>query len=166
MKPDKKIKIYMAGGIQYAPDKGEVWRKELQQWAKDNKLLVQFVSPLDTKANKKNDDLFIYTDADKWAINMDKIRDGDFDLIDSCDAIVTLYDEYAGDGTNREIEETRRIKHVNYFIQGRSRKKFPHWVLNNLILGQQEKVVVWLWSLEEFKDLVLLQYGDKESEIK
>lgn len=163
MPDDKKFRIYLAGGIQFAPDKGDKWRKDLQQWAKDEKLPVEFVSPLDTKHNKKNNDLLIYTNPLKWAENMDKIRDGDFELIDGCDAVVTLYDQYAGDGTNREIEHTRQRKTTNYFIHARPKKTdIPHWVLLHLIMGGEEGNVVWLHTLEEFKDLIELQFPPKD----
>lgn len=152
----KKIrKGYTAGGIQFAPNP-EGWRKDLDEFVKENNLFIRFTHPTDTQYNQKNDDLLLYTNPNKWRKNMKKIREEDFKMIDEADFVVTLYDKYAGNGTEQEIVHCVKTKKLNYFIfNKKKRTDIPHWVQEKLLNGMKSKKVVWLCSIDEFKDLMI-----------
>lgn len=157
------LEVYLAGGIQKAPDQGRKWREEMIQWAKDNGITeIIFKNPLDLKENKKNDDTLLYTDDVKWAENMDKIYEGDTDLIKECDAMLTFYDKYAGDGTNKEIALASELGRAHIFIRTIKKTSVPHWVMKDLIQSREKGSCLHFGSLEEIKDYLLILHNRGE----
>jgi len=134
----RKHVIYLAGGMQYSPDKGVKWRRNLR--ALLNQKGYYCIDP-----TKEEDFLFLdegWGDADcnlvLYQKNMRKIIEHDLHFVNMSEIIVCLYDDFVGGGTYHEIGESY-LKNKKLYIININKK--PMSKLSGWVLGCATKVV-------------------------
>jgi len=132
----KKVKnVYLAGAIEYAPDKGQQWRAELTPFLVEHGYNV--IDPSITEATLRSDyrDLKV-TDIDTYRqITQDEIIWPDLKRIDSCKDtdgfLIVHWDEYVriGGGTHGEITYSFAKGIPIYLVESLPREQISGWIL-------------------------------------
>jgi hypothetical protein len=118
VKMDKRLRAYLAGGIERAPDRGVEWRRAVAELMEAEGLPVETVNPLDFEMNRimrlinipQEQKIQVSQDRE-WAFQVDpgylsaakELIRLDLDAIYSCDFIIALYDRYVAAGTPGEL---------------------------------------------------------------
>jgi nucleoside 2-deoxyribosyltransferase len=128
--------IYLAGAIEYAPDKGKAWRETLTPFLCS--LGWQVYDPAQDEQKNLSDDerqnfrSWKATDLPRFQRTIRKIIDWDMEWITRrADAIVVYWDEYAGRGagTSGELTAAYRYGKPVYLVAGMPVQKISGWIL-------------------------------------
>lgn len=128
--------IYLAGAIEYAPDKGKAWRERLTPFLLS--LAWQVYDPARDEQKNLTDDERIHfrswkaTNLPRFQRTIRKIIDWDMEWITRrADAIVVYWDEYAGcgAGTSGELTAAYRYGKPVYLVAGMPVEKISGWIL-------------------------------------
>jgi nucleoside 2-deoxyribosyltransferase len=128
--------IYLAGAIEYAPDKGKTWRDRLTPFLRSLGWDV-YDPAFDEQKNLSNEERLQFrswkgTDLLRFQRTIRKIIDWDMEWITRrADAIVVFWDEYAGRGagTSGELTAAYRYGKPVYLVAGMPVEKISGWVL-------------------------------------
>jgi hypothetical protein len=128
--------IYLAGAIEYAPDKGKAWREQITPTL--IALGCDVYDPaLDEQKNlttieREHFRSWKATDLPRFQRTIRKIIDWDIEWITRrADAIVVYWDEYAGRGagTSGELTAAYRYGKPVYLVAGMPVEKISGWIL-------------------------------------
>jgi nucleoside 2-deoxyribosyltransferase len=128
--------IYLAGAIEYAPDKGKAWREQITPTL--IALGCDVYDPaLDEQKNLTNIEREHFrswkaTDLPRFQRTIRKIIDWDIEWITRrADAVVVYWDEYAGRGagTSGELTAAYRYGKPVYLVAGMPVEKISGWIL-------------------------------------
>lgn len=152
LKSERNHVVYLAGGMQKAPDGGVVWRRKCKQIL--NQRGYYCIDP--TKEENcllldKNWKFDIENNFPKFQKNMREIIKNDLYFVNVSDHIVCSYDDFIGGGTFHEIGESY-LKNKNLYLLNFD--KIPLSKLNWWALGCCTKVINSLDELlEQFNDI-------------
>jgi nucleoside 2-deoxyribosyltransferase len=128
--------FYLAGSIEYSPDKGRAWRARIAPALKE--LGHEVYDPAEdelknlTEAEAREFRTWKQTDLERFRRTVQKIIAYDLDLIEhSSDAIICYWDEHAGRGagTQGELTFAHRIGVPVYLICGVPIEQISGWLL-------------------------------------
>ena len=131
------MKIYLAGAIEAAPDDGATWRKEITEFL-DAKLGWDVFDPSQheqdflTETEKANFRQWKSTDINKFRPVIKKIIDRDLhQLLQECDAVICLWDDYViqGGGTHGELTLAYEHNMPVYLVLGMPVEKVSSWII-------------------------------------
>ena len=131
------MKIYLAGAIEAAPDDGTTWRSEITQFLSE-RLSWDVFDPSRheqdflTEYEKANFRSWKTTDINKFRPVISKIIDRDLNqLLNECDAVICLWDEYVipGGGTHGELTLAYEHKMPVYLVLGMPIQKVSSWII-------------------------------------
>ena len=128
--------IYLAGAIEYAPDKGKAWRERLTPFLHSVGWDV-YDPAQDEQKNLSDDERLNFrswkgADMPRFQRTIRKIIDWDMEWITRrADAVVVYWDEYAGRGagTSGELTAAYRYGKPVYLIAGMPVEKISGWIL-------------------------------------
>ncbi|MEA3288086.1 MAG: hypothetical protein U9Q77_12030 [Candidatus Marinimicrobia bacterium] len=131
------MKVYLAGAIEAAPDEGMTWRKTVTQFLKDKMNWEVFDPSLQeqdflTQVEKDNFRQWKHTDIKRFRPVIKKIIDRDLDqLLNSCDAVICLWDDYVipGGGTHGELTLAYERGLPVYLVLGMPLEKVSSWII-------------------------------------
>jgi len=152
----KKLSVYLAGAMEYAPDFGMDWRRALTPILINMNYIV--INPcLTTPHTLSNTKLDKDLDSYRQEIR-EKIILPDLKLIDGCDLIIVNWDKYVkfGGGTHGELTYALINNIPVYLIESIPREEIPGW-----ILGCTTKT---FQSIEELKEF-LTNHGYRHSTV-
>jgi nucleoside 2-deoxyribosyltransferase len=128
--------IYLAGAIEYAPDKGKAWREAFTPFVEA--LGAQVYDPARDEQKNLTDDERLHfrewksTDLPRFQRTIRKIINWDMEWITRrADAIVVYWDEYAGRGagTSGELTAAYRYGKPVYLVAGMPVAQISGWIL-------------------------------------
>jgi nucleoside 2-deoxyribosyltransferase len=128
--------VYLAGAIEYAPDKGKAWRERLTPLLQA--LGCEVYDPArDEQKNLSDDERDHFrewkaSDLLRFQRTIRKIIDWDLEWITRrADAVVVYWDEYAGRGagTSGELTAAYRYGKPVYLVAGIPVEKISGWIL-------------------------------------
>jgi len=127
---------YLAGAIEYSPDLGRGWRREVTVFLRDD-LGHDVYDPAEderkslTEEEQKNLRAWKRTDFDRFQIAIRKIIEWDLDLVACCDYIVCFLDEHAlkGGGTSAELTFAHRRGIPVYMVTPLPIPEISGWML-------------------------------------
>ena len=128
--------VYLAGSIEYSPDKGKGWRLEITPRLRE--LGHEVYDPAEdelknlTETEAREFRFWKQTDLERFRRTVQKIIAYDLDLIEQrVDAIVCFWDEYAGRGagTQGELTYAHRLGVPVYLICGMPVEQISGWLL-------------------------------------
>jgi len=128
--------FYLAGSIEYSPDKGKGWRLEIAPRLRE--LGHEIYDPAEdelknlTEVEAREFRSWKQTDLDRFRRTVQKIIAYDLDLIEHrVDAIVCFWDEYAGRGagTQGELTFAHRLGVPVYLVCGIPVEQISGWLL-------------------------------------
>jgi nucleoside 2-deoxyribosyltransferase len=128
--------VYLAGAIEYAPDKGKAWRERLTPFLRS--LGCDVYDPAqDEQKNLTNEERDRFrswkkTDLPRFQRTIRKIIDWDMEWITRrADAVIVYWDEYAGRGagTSGELTAAYRYGKPVYLVAGMPVEKISGWIL-------------------------------------
>jgi len=131
------LKIYLAGAIEAAPDDGKAWRRDIAQFL-DTEFSIEVFDPSQheqdflTEEEKDNFRKWKSTDIKRFMPVIKKIIDRDLEqLLEKCDAVICLWDEYVipGGGTHGELTLAYEHKMPVYLILGMPLEKVASWIV-------------------------------------
>ncbi len=131
------MKIYLAGAIEAAPDDGKAWRRDIGQFL-DAEFSIEVFDPSQheqdflTEEEKHNFRQWKSTDIKRFRPVIKKIIDRDLEqLLEKCDAVICLWDEYVipGGGTHGELTLAYEHKMPVYLILGMPLEKVASWIV-------------------------------------
>lgn len=129
---ERKHVVYLAGAMQYAPDGGIPWRRNLRKSL--NKKGYYCIDPT-KEENRLNLDenwqSFINTDFAKFQKNARVIIDNDIYYVNMAETVVCMYDEFIGGGSFHEIGECY-LRNKTLYLLNLSDKplyELSHWAL-------------------------------------
>lgn len=132
LKSERDHVVYLAGAMQYRPDGGVKWRRNLKQ--KLNEKGYYCIDPtkeessmlLDADWNKNIDSNF-----DRFQTNMRKIIDNDLYFVKMSGVIICYYDDFLGGGTFHEIGQSYLLGKKLYIINANKKplNKLSWWVM-------------------------------------
>lgn len=139
IKSERKHIIYLAGAMQYSPDGGKKWRRNLKSLLNDRGYYC--IDPT------KEEDVLLLEDGwknslsnnfNKFQKNMQTIINHDLYFVDMSDHVICNYDDFAGGGTFHEIGECFLKKKNLYLL---NLKNIPLHKMSWWALGCCTKVV-------------------------
>jgi nucleoside 2-deoxyribosyltransferase len=128
--------FYLAGAIEYAPDKGKAWREKLTPALRS--LGCDVYDPAQDEQKNLTDDerehfrSWKSADLPRFQRTIRKIIDWDIEWITRrADAIIVYWDEYAGRGagTSGELTAAYRYGKPVYLVAGVPVDKISGWIL-------------------------------------
>ena len=131
------MKFYLAGAIEAAPDDGATWRKEITHFI-DTELGWQVFDPSQheqdflTQEEKDNFRQWKSTDINKFRPVIKKIIDRDLhQLLNECQGVICLWDEYVihGGGTHGELTLALEHNMPVYLVLGMPLEKVSSWIV-------------------------------------
>ena len=131
------MKVYLAGAIEAAPDGGKAWRKAVTQFLK-GELNWEVFDPSQheqdflTQVEKDNFRKWKHTDIKRFRPVIKKIIDRDLNqLLNNCDAVICLWDDYVipGGGTHGELTLAYEHRLPVYLILGMPLEKVSSWII-------------------------------------
>jgi nucleoside 2-deoxyribosyltransferase len=152
--------FYLAGSIEYSPDLGKGWRAQITPALKA--LGHEVYNPAEdelknlTESEAREFRSWKKNDLRRFRQTVQKIIAYDLDLIEHrCDAIICLWDQYAGRGagTQGELTFAHRLGIPVYLICGLPVEQISGW-----LLGCATEVFT---SFEEFQEFLQAQPADK-----
>jgi len=144
--------VYLAGGIEYAPDKGKAWRAAITPFLQS--LGHEVYDPASdeeknlTPEEQRDFRLWKTTDLERFRLTIRKIIDWDLDWIErKCGCIVAYWDESAqrGAGTPSELTLAYRRGIPVYLVAG-----IPVGQISGWVLGCATRVFCDFDALKEF----------------
>lgn len=105
------FRIYMAGPIQHAYDKGKGWRARVKEAHPE----VEWVDPME-KYDQTDDNGFDDWQSEEAEWTDERIVREDKSMIDTCDGVLIHYEKVPSWGTPREQEYTKMIEQLNNFV--------------------------------------------------
>lgn len=128
--------FYLAGSIEYSPDKGKGWRLQITPALREQGHEVYDPAEDElknlTETEVREFRSWKHTDLDRFRRTVQKIIAYDLDLIEQrADAIVCFWDEYAGRGagTQGELTFAHRLGIPVYLICGVPVEQISGWLL-------------------------------------
>jgi hypothetical protein len=131
------LRIYLAGAIEAAPDDGSTWRRDITQFL-DSEFSIDVFDPSQheqdflTKEEKDNFRQWKSVDTKRFRPVIKKIIDRDLEqLLEKCDAVICLWDEYViqGGGTHGELTLAYQHKLPVYLVLGMPLEKVSSWIV-------------------------------------
>ncbi len=131
------MKIYLAGAIEAAPDDGKTWRKDITQFL-DSELNIAVFDPSQheqdflSKEEIENFRKWKSVDTKRFRPVIKKIIDRDLrQLLEKCDAVICLWDEYVihGGGTHGELTLAYEHKMPVYLVLGMPLENVASWIV-------------------------------------
>jgi Nucleoside 2-deoxyribosyltransferase len=128
--------FYLAGAIEYAPDKGKAWREKLTPFLQS--LGCDVYDPAQDEQKNLTDDertnfrSWKATDLPRFQRTIRKIIDWDIEWITRrADAIIVYWDEYAGRGagTSGELTAAYRYGKPIYLVAAMPVENISGWIL-------------------------------------
>ena len=128
--------FYLAGSIEYSPDKGKAWRAQIAPALKE--LGHEIYDPAEdelknlTETEAREFRSWKQSDLQRFRQTIQKIIAYDLDLIEHrCDAIICYWDEHAGRGagTQGELTFAHRLEIPVYLICGVPVEQISGWLL-------------------------------------
>ncbi len=131
------MRIYLAGAIEAAPDDGSTWRKEMTQFLEEELDWTTFdpsqhEQDFLTEEEKAHFREWKVTDLKRFRSVIKKIIDRDLEqLLEKCDAVICLWDEYViqGGGTHGELTLAYDRDMPVYLVLGMPLKKVSSWIV-------------------------------------
>ncbi len=128
--------VYLAGAIEYAPDGGATWRRELTPFLERLGWAV-YDPARDEKKSLTPEERAGFrgwkaTDLARFQATVRKIIDWDLDLVESrCDCVIAHWDQWAqrGAGTAAELTTAYRLKKPVYLVAGIPVPEISGWIL-------------------------------------
>ena len=144
--------FYLSGSIEYSPDYGKGWRRELTPLLTSLGHTV-YDPALDEKKNLTGEELKNFRrwkteDLSHFQATIRKIIDYDLNIIEQkCDAVIVLWDEYAtrGAGTHAEVTAAYRHGIPVYLVAGMPLPQVSGW-----IMGCSSRIFDDFAQLQEF----------------
>lgn len=126
---------YLAGAIEYAPDLGRGWRREVGSFLRT--LGHDAYDPAEderkslTEEEQRNLRAWKSTDLPRFQTAVRKIIDFDLDIVSRADCIICLWDDAAsrGGGTSAELTWARRRGIPVYMVTALPLTSISGWVL-------------------------------------
>lgn len=131
------MRVYLAGAIEAAPDDGKAWRKDLTHFL-DEELSWEVFDPslheqdFLTEEEKAHFRKWKSTDINRFRAVIEKIIDRDLhQLLERCDSVICLWDEFVmqGAGTHGELTLAYEHKMPVYLVLGMPIDKVPSWII-------------------------------------
>ncbi len=159
-----QLRVYLAGAIEAAPDSGTVWRGAIAQFLRselgwdvfDPSQHEQDFLSEEEKANFRE---WKSTDIKRFRPVIKKIIDRDLhQLLNTCDAVICLWDEYVipGGGTHGELTLAYEHQLPVYLVLGMPLEKVSSW-----IIGCTTEVFASFSDLEQYLTFSYLQKNDE-----
>lgn len=136
LRPFESMRFYLAGAIEYAPDLGRAWRREMTAFLRA--LGHEVYDPVDdelkslTEEERRSFRGWKKTDLARYRVALRKIIDFDLDVVEhQSDAVIALWDEYAARGAGTQGELTlawRRGKPV-FLVTAMPPAEVSGWIL-------------------------------------
>ena len=153
--------IYLAGPIEYSPDKGKAWREKITPvlQALGHEVYDPSKNELKhvlTESEAREFRSWKTSDLPRFRRTVQKIIAYDLDLIEHrCDAVVCYWDEYAGRGagTQGELTFAHRLGIPVYLICGLPVEQISGW-----LLGCATEVFT---SFDEFQGFLRVRSGEQ-----
>lgn len=131
------MKFYLAGAIEAAPDEGKLWRKECTHFLQSEfgwEVFDPSIHEQDflTDEEKNNFRSWKVTDIKRFRSVIHKIIERDLhQLLDECDAVICLWDDYVlpGGGTHGELTLAHYKDMPVYMILGMPLEKVSSWIV-------------------------------------
>ncbi|MCF7823778.1 MAG: hypothetical protein K9N35_06350 [Candidatus Marinimicrobia bacterium] len=131
------MKVYLAGAIEAAPDEGTAWRKEIASYLKTQLNWDVFDPSLHEQDFLSREEKTMFrkwksTDTQRFRPVMKKIINRDLDkLLNECDAVICLWDEYViqGGGTHGELTLAYEHKMPVYLVLGMPLENVSSWIV-------------------------------------
>ena len=130
------MRFYLAGAIEYAPDLGRAWRRELTAFLRG--LGHDVYDPVDDELKSLTGEerrLFRgwkATDLPRYRVALRKIIDYDLDVVEHrSDAVIALWDQYAarGAGTQGELSVAYRRRKPVLLVAAMPATEISGWIL-------------------------------------
>lgn len=126
---------YLAGGIEYSPDKGKAWRASITPFLRS--LGHEVYDPAEdeqknlTEAERADFRGWKSADLPRFQKTVRKIIDWDLDIIARCDYVVAFWDDSAqrGAGSSAELTVAYRRDIPVLLVAGMDVEKISGWVL-------------------------------------
>jgi nucleoside 2-deoxyribosyltransferase len=127
----------LAGAIEAAPDAGTAWREDLTHFLEDEFSFQVFdpsLHEMDFLTDEERQEFRKWktTDINRFRPVIEKIIERDLQqLLNECDAVICLWDEYVmqGAGTHGELTLAYEHKLPVYLIMGMELEKIPSWII-------------------------------------
>jgi hypothetical protein len=127
---------YLAGAIEYSPDLGRGWRRDITPFLRDD-LGHDVYDPAEderkslTEEEQGNLRFWKRTDFDRFQVAVRKIIEWDLDIVARSDYIVCYLDEHAlkGGGTSAELTFALRWKIPVYAVTPLAVPEISGWIL-------------------------------------
>jgi nucleoside 2-deoxyribosyltransferase len=127
---------YLAGAIEYSPDLGRGWRREIAPFLRDY-LGHDVYDPAEderkslTEEEQKNLRAWKRTEFSRFQSAVRKIIEWDLDIVARCDYIICYLDEHAlkGGGTSAELTFAHRRGVPVYMVTPLSVPEISGWIL-------------------------------------
>jgi nucleoside 2-deoxyribosyltransferase len=128
--------VYLAGAIEYAPDRGRAWRREIAPFLRDE-LGHQVYDPAEDERKSLNEEeqrnlrRWKTEDVARFQRTVRKIIEFDLDLVSRADYIVCCWDEYCtkGAGTAAELTLAHRRGIPVYVVTRMPVPAVSGWIL-------------------------------------
>ncbi len=128
--------VYLAGAIEYAPDNGRGWRREITPFLRDA-LGHEVYDPAEderkslTAEEQQNLRRWKTADLVRFRVTVRKIIDFDLDIVSRADYVVCCWDDYCtkGAGTAAEITLAHRHGIPVYLVTQMPVERISGWIL-------------------------------------
>ena len=130
------MRFYLAGAIEYSPDLGRAWRKDLTVFLRG--LGHEVYDPVDDELKSLTEEErhcfrgWKATDLARYRVALRKIIDFDLDVVEhKSDAVIALWDQYAarGAGTQGELSLAYRRGKPVYLVTAMAPTEISGWIL-------------------------------------
>jgi nucleoside 2-deoxyribosyltransferase len=126
---------YLAGAIEYAPDYGKGWRREITPFLRD--LGHEVYDPAEdekkslSREEQENLRVWKYTELERFQIAVKKIVDYDLDIVSKADYLICYFDENGlkGGGTSGEVTFAFRNRIPVYMVTAMPPTEISGWIL-------------------------------------
>ena len=155
--PEMPRRVYLSGGMEYAPDEGRDWRKDLQAWLEEELRCSVFNPNVESEAYlrathpgfdfraMKHQDIEAYREVVRHLVDTD-CRE----ISERSDFVVCYWDDAAqrGAGTKGEITLAHHFRKPVYMVTGLPLAQIPGWVLacTDSIFGDFDALKAFLKS--------------------
>ncbi len=128
--------VYLAGAIEYAPDQGRGWRREIAPFLRE-RLGHRVYDPAEderkslTEEERRNLRAWKTSDLARFRKALRKVIAFDLEVVSKADYIVCLWDEYAlkGGGTSAEVTFAHRRGIPVYLVGPEDLSGVSGWIL-------------------------------------
>lgn len=128
--------VYLAGAIEYAPDFGRAWRRDITPFLRDE-LGHRVYDPAEderkslTEEEQRNLRSWKTTDFDRFQTAIRKIIEWDIGILSCAEYVVCFWDQHApkGGGTPSELTLAYRLGIPVYLVTPLDRLEISGWIL-------------------------------------